>query len=195
MGDDLDDARAFVDGLNPPAKPGATPPVAASASPKIDDGAAHLAATLTELKVSTQRLHADLAQRMRVLEAKVDAGLPDWKQLGQAVVRAGEEAGRKATADLVASNRALMEEGRQLNERRAQDLAFIWTMVNWVLLPILAVAAGAICWLAWKFDRLGAGWTLAVAVGLGVLLAVLAGNLWDWGRDKLRERAARRGRR
>jgi hypothetical protein len=193
MGDELDETRAFLGGLAPPAKPEASPP--AKSRQQIDDGAAHLAATLTELKVSTQRLHADLAQRMRAIEAKVDAGLPDWKLLGQAVVRAGEEAGRKATADLVTSNRALMAEGQALNDRRAQDLAFIWTMVNWVLLPILALAAGAICWLAWKFDRLGFGWTLAVAIGLGALLAVLAGNLWDWGREKLRERAVRRGRR
>ena len=193
MSDELDETRAFLDGLAPPAKPAGSPKSRAPGA--IDDGAAHLAATLTELRVSTVRLHADLAQRMRVLEAKVDKGLPEWTELRQAVVRAGDEAGRKATADLVASNRALMAEGEALNARRAQDLAWLWMLVKWIGLPMAALAVGGLCWMIWKFDRLGSGWTLAVAIGLGALLAMLGGNLWDWGRERLRERAVRRGRR
>jgi hypothetical protein len=187
--DELDDARAFADGLKSPAKPAVLPPSPAPAVPEIDAGVAHLAATLTELKVSTQRLHADLAQRLRGLEAKVDKGLPDWTQLSQAVVRAGEEAGRRATDNLAASTRILVEEGKALNARRAEDLRLIWWVVNWVALPIALLAAGGICWLAWKLDTVRPAWVVVVAIGLGVLLAILVANLRDVVREKLRTRS------
>lgn len=193
MSDELDDARAFLDGLTPPAKPAAVPPP--KRSPPIDDGAAHLAATLTELKVSTQRLHADLAQRMRVLEAKVDKGLPDWTRLSQAVVRAGEEAGRNATAHLVAANQGLMEEGRRLNERRAQDLAWLWGLAKWGALPLALVGLGAIAWGIYDAGRLGPRWALVLAYLLGVGSMILGVQTVEWLDAKLRERAVRRGRR
>lgn len=185
MSDDLDDARAFLDGLTPPAKPGAAPP--AKSRQSIDDGAAHLAATLTELKVSTQRLHADLAQRMRVLEAKVDKGLPDWSQFSQAVVRAGEESGRKAVAHLVAANEGLMEEGRQLNARRAQDLAYLWGLVKWVALPLAVVGLGAIAWGIYEAGNLGPRWALALAYLLGLGTVILGVQTVEWLDAKLRQ--------
>lgn len=193
MSDELDDARAFLDGLTPAAKPGTAPPP--RRSQPIDDGAAHLAATLTELKVSTQRLHADLAQRMRVLEAKVDKGLPDWTRLSQAVVRAGEEAGRNATAHLVAASQGLMEEGRQLNVRRAQDLAWLWGLAKWGALPLALVGLGAIAWGIYDAGRLGPRWALVLAYLLGVGSMILGVHIVEWLDAKLRERAVRRGRR
>ena len=186
MSDELDETRAFLDGLVPPAKPGAVPP--AKSRQSIDDGAAHLAATLTELKVSTQRLHADLAQRMRVLEAKVDRGLPDWGQLSHAVVRAGEEAGRKATAHLVAANEGLMEEGRQLNARRTQDLAFLWSLVKWLVLPLGVVGFGAMAWGVYDAGNLGPRWALALAYLLGVGTVILGVQIVEWLDAKLRQR-------
>ena len=186
MSDELDETRAFLDGLTPPAKPGAAPPP--KRSPPIDDGAAHLAATLTELKVSTVRLHADLAQRMRVLEAKVDKGLPDWTRLSQAVVRAGEEAGRNATAHLVVANQGLMDEGRRLNDRRAQDLAYLWMLVKWVALPVAVVGLGAIAWGIYDAGKLPPHWMLLVAYGLGVGTVILGVQTVEWLDAKLQQR-------
>lgn len=187
MSDELDETRAFVGGLTPPAKPGASPPT--RSRQQIDDGAAHLAATLTELKVSTQRLHADLAQRMRAIEAKVDQGLPDWARLSQAVVRAGEEAGRNATAHLVAANQGLMEEGRRLNERRAQDLAYVWGLVKWVALPLAVVGFGAIAWGIYDAGKLGPRWALLLAYLLGVGTVILGVQTVEWLDAKLRQRS------
>ena len=194
MSDDLDETRAFLDGLTPPAKPAAVPP-AREKPAKIDDGAAHLAATLTELKVSTQRLHADLAQRMRVLEAKVDRGLPDWTRLSQAVVRAGEEAGRNATAHLVAANQGMMEEGRRLNDRRAKDLAYLWGLVKWIALPLSMVGLSAIVWGIYDAGNLGPRWALVLVYLLGVGTMILGVQAVEWLDAKFRERAVRRGRR
>ena len=186
MSDELDETRAFLDGLAPPAKQGASP--SAKSRQSIDDGAAHLAATLTELKVSTQRLHADLAQRLRVLEAKVDKGLPDWNQLSQAVVRAGEESGRKAVAHLVAANEGLMAEGRRLNERRAQDLAYLWALVKWVALPLAVVGLSAIAWGIYEAGNLGPRWALALAYLLGLGTVILGVQTVEWLDAKLRQR-------
>lgn len=186
MSDDLDETRAFLDGLTPPAKQGAAPP--AQSGRKIDPDAAHVAASFAELRQSTRLLHADLTQRIRSLEAKVDAGLPDWKQLSQAVVRAGEEAGRKATADLVASNRALMAEGEALNARRAQDLAYLWMLVKWVALPLAVVGLGLIAWGVYDAGKLPPRWMLLVAYGLGVGSVILGVQGIEWLDAKLRQR-------
>jgi hypothetical protein len=186
VSDELDETRAFLDGLTPPAKPGASPP--ARGRQQIDDGAAHLAATLTELKVSTQRLHADLAQRMWVLEAKVDQGLPDWSQFSQAVVRAGEESGRKAVAHLVAANEGLMAEGRRLNERRAQDLAYLWALAKWVALPLAVAGFAAIAWGIYDAGTLGPRWALLLAYLLGVGTVILGVQTVEWLDAKLRQR-------
>lgn len=186
MSDELDETRAFVGGLNPPAKQGAAPPT--QGGRQIDPDAAHVAASFAELRQSTRLLHADLTQRIRSLEAKVDAGLPDWKLLAQAITRAGEEAGRKATADLVASNRVLMEEGRLLNERRAQDRAYLWTMVKWVGLPIAVVGLSLIAWGVYDAGKLPPRWMLLVAYGLGVGSVILGVQTVEWLDAKLRQR-------
>lgn len=194
---DLEDARAFADSLGSPVKPSAPPPAPAPVvgppvtpptGPEIDAGAAHLAATLTELRISTQRLHADLTQRLRAVEAKVDTGLPEWRLLSQAVVRAGEEAGRKATADLVASNQTLMAAGRALNERRKQDLAYLWGLAKWVALPLAVVGLGAIAWGVYDAGKLPPRWMLLVAYVLGLGTMVLGVQIVEWVDGWLRQR-------
>ena len=124
-----DDHQDFLAGL-----PDVTPKPAASQTeppaPTMDDGALHLAATLTELKISNQRLHADLAQRIRALEAKVDAGLPDWDKLTARLVQAGQEGGQKATERLVAANAETVKQANQISELRADDIRLFRAVVT-----------------------------------------------------------------
>jgi len=125
-----DDHQDFLAGL-----PDVTPQPAGSKTkppaPTMDDGALHLAATLTELKISNQRLHADLAQRIRTLEAKVDAGLPDWETLAARIIQAGQEGGQKATERLVAANAETVKQANQITELRADDIRLFRAVVTW----------------------------------------------------------------
>ncbi len=109
-----DDHQDFLAGL-PDVTPKSASPKTEPPTPTMDDGALHLAATLTELKISNQRLHADLAQRIRTLEAKVDAGLPDWEKLTARLVQAGQEGGQKATERLAAANVETVKQAIHIN--------------------------------------------------------------------------------
>ena len=181
MADEMDDHRAFLAGLpdpasSAPAKPrwAPTPP---PAPPAMDEGAAHLAATLTELKVSNERLHADLAQRMRTLEAKVDAGLPDWKLITDRLVQAGEKAARTATEPLIAANHEAVKEARYVTEVRAEDLRLFRNVAGWGALPLFGLGLAMLLYAMHLAGTLKPVWGVAAAFVLSVCLTVMAYRL------------------
>ena len=181
MADELDDHRAFLAGLPDPAPSAPAEPRRSPAAPStpsaMDEGAAHLAATLTELKVSNERLHADLAQRMRTLEAKVDAGLPDWKLLTDRLVQAGERAGRQATEPLVVASREAVQEARYVTDVRAEDLRLFRNVAGWGALPLFGLALAMLLYGMHLAGTLKPVWGVAAAFVLGVCLTVMAYRL------------------
>ena len=186
-----DDHQDFLAGL-----PDVTPQPAGSKTkppaPTMDDGALHLAATLTELKISNQRLHADLAQRIRTLEAKVDAGLPDWETLAARIIQAGQEGGQKATERLVAANAETVKQANQITELRADDIRLFRAVVTWGAAPLYLLGLGVIRVLSYKTGSLGPIWFVAIAYLAGALTTFQAYRMRDDWRAGAAHRAFRK---
>jgi predicted aspartyl protease len=183
-----DDHQDFLAGL-----PDVTPKPAESKTepptPTMDDGALHLAATLTELKISNQRLHADLAQRIRTMEAKVDAGLPDWKALTARLVQAGREGGEKATERLVAANAETVKQAHHITEVRADDIRLFRAIVLWGAGPLYLLGLGVIMVLSYRIDTLKPIWLVGLAYLAGALTLFQAYRIRDWWRAGAVQRA------
>jgi outer membrane murein-binding lipoprotein Lpp len=194
---DKDDHQSFLAGLpdvsSPPAKPSPTATPAPSApNPSMDDGALHLAATLTELKISNERLHADLAGRIRTLEAKVDAGLPDWKALTARLVQAAQEGGHKATERLVAANAETIKQAGHITDLRADDIHLFRAIVTWGAGPLYLFGLVAIMILGQITGSLKPIWWVAIAYLAGGLTVFQAYRIRDWWRAGAAQRAIRK---
>jgi hypothetical protein len=179
-----DDHQDFLAGL-----PDVTPKPAAPPTPTMDDGALHLAATLTELKISNQRLHADLAQRIRTLEAKVAAGLPDWEKLTARIIQAGQEGGQKATERLVAANAETVKQANHITELRADDIRLFRAIVTWGAGPLYLLGLGVIMVLSYRTGSLKPIWLVGLAYLAGALTLFQAYRIRDWWRAGAAQRA------
>jgi len=183
-----DDHQDFLAGL-PDVTPKPAGPKTEPPAPSMDDGALHLAATLTELKISNQRLHADLAQRIRTLEAKVDAGLPDWEKLTARLVQAGQEGGQKATERLVAANVETVKQANHITELRADDIRLFRAVVTWGAGPLYLLGLGVIMALSYKTGSLKPIWLVGLAYLAGALTLFQAYRIRDWWRAGAAQRA------
>lgn len=183
-----DDHQDFLAGL-PDVTPKPVEPKTEPTAPTMDDGALHLAATLTELKISNQRLHADLAQRIRTLEAKVGAGLPDWEKLTARLVQAGQEGGQKATERLVAANAETVKQANHITEVRADDIRLFRAIVTWGAGPLYLFGLGVIMVLSYKIGALRPILLVGLAYLAGGLTLFQAYRIRDWWQAGAAQRA------
>jgi outer membrane murein-binding lipoprotein Lpp len=188
---DKDDHQTFLAGLPDVS----SPPAPSMPNPSMDDGALHLAATLTELKISNERLHADLAGRIRTLEAKVDAGLPDWKALTARLVQAAQESGQKATERLVAANAETIKQAGHITDLRADDIHLFRAIVTWGAGPLYLLGLVAIMVLGQITGSIKPLWWVAIAYLAGALTLFQAYRIRDWWRAGAANRAIRNKRR
>jgi hypothetical protein len=184
-----DDHQDFIAGL-PDVTPKAASPKIEPPAPSMDDGALHLAATLTELKISNQRLHADLAQRIRTLEAKVDAGLPSLNEtLTDRLIQAGQVGVQKATERLVAANAETVKQAAQITELRADDIRLFRAIVTWGAGPLYLLGIVGIMVLSYRTGSLKPAWLVGLAYLAGALTLFQAYRIRDWWRAGAAQRA------